>query len=85
MSLVNTARSSWVLTDLEQASAVLLADGEWHALSGVEIGDFEYLSGKESAFRVTPKQRQPGISWTENGQRISCPISSVLAVRQDRE
>ena len=80
-----TATDGYVLTDLHRVTHVLLSDGVWHTLTEVEIGDYQYLNGDQSAFRVRANKQQPGISWVENGQRISCPMSSVLAVRQDRE
>jgi hypothetical protein len=75
--------------DVDKVKAVLLADG-WHQVAKTEgtstfkIDAYEFVSG-DGGTRLSIGQGErasvAGATWIEPDGKISCPLTSVLAVR----
>lgn len=81
--------------DVDKVISVLLPDGEWHLVrkldsgeSSFEIDAYEFIVGNDPKNPRLLGGQDPlipasGASWSEgrSGQLVSCPLTSILAVR----
>jgi hypothetical protein len=72
--------------DVDTVVAVLLADG-WHKVEdgSFELNSYEFLHAGRTVLSGSRVQGAPttGATWVEaDGTIMSCPLTSVLAVRQ---
>jgi hypothetical protein len=74
--------------DVDTVVAVLLADG-WHKVTdgSFELNSYEFVHAGPTVHSVGKVQSVPtiGTTWVEaDGTIVSCPLTSVLAVRQGK-
>ena len=78
--------------EVDEIIAVLLSDGEWHAIKEATftIDTYEYLGGKDSqgnpavllGSATEPPLPATGAGWYGvDGYRYACPLNAVLAVK----
>lgn len=75
---------------IEAVTHVLLPDGKWYTVDegSFELDAYEFLDGDPNEVGAVvfgggqdARISATGATWTDGDKRISCPLSTVLAVR----